>query len=122
MAFALDAFAVRCCFHSAQAKSVRTINSPRAEAVSKVPKDPNWEKGGLMRALLDRDSPLYHTIYNQRTARDPLNSQAQAFGIEQPKVHNGHSDANLNTLTYLIINVRALQKAKSINKGILQMN
>ncbi len=26
-------------------------------------KDPNWEKGGLMRALLDRDGPLYQAIY-----------------------------------------------------------
>jgi hypothetical protein len=85
-------------------------------------KDPNWEKGGLMRALLDRDSPLYHRIYNQRTACERINSQAKALGIEQPKVRNGHSVRNLNTLTYLIINVRALQKAKSINKGILQMN
>ena len=28
-------------------------------------KDPNWEKGGLMRALLDRDSPLYHVVYTR---------------------------------------------------------
>jgi hypothetical protein len=37
-------------------------------------------------------------------------------------VRNGRSVAHLNTLTYLIRNVRALQKAKSINKGLLQMN
>src|SRR3989440_9623453 len=85
-------------------------------------KDPNWEKGGLMRALLDRESPLYHVIYNQRTACERINSQAQAFGIERPKVRNIHSVRNLNTLIYLVINVRALAKAKSINKGLLQMN
>jgi hypothetical protein len=85
-------------------------------------KDPNWEKGGLMRVLLDRTSPLYQVIYNQRTACERINSQAQALGIERPKVRNIHSVRNLNTLTYLIINVRALQKAKSINKGLLQMN
>jgi hypothetical protein len=28
-------------------------------------KDPNWEKGGLMRALLDRSSPLYHAVYTR---------------------------------------------------------
>src|SRR5215469_5148909 len=28
-------------------------------------KDPNWEKGGLMRALLDRDGPLYHAVYTR---------------------------------------------------------
>jgi hypothetical protein len=85
-------------------------------------KDPNWEKGGLMRVLLDRTSPLYHVIYNQRTACERINSQAQALGIERPKVRNGHSVRNLNTLTYLIVNVRALQKAKSINTGIQHMH
>ncbi len=85
-------------------------------------KDPNWEKGGLMRALLDRSSPLYKIIYNQRTACERINSQAQALGIERPKVRNIHSVRNLNTLTYLVINVRALAKAKSINKGLLQMH
>jgi hypothetical protein len=30
-------------------------------------KDPNWELGGLMRVLLDRDGPLYHAVYTQRT-------------------------------------------------------
>ncbi len=85
-------------------------------------KDLNWEKGGLMRALLDRDSALYHTVYNRRTACERINSRAQALGIERPKVRNGRSVANLNTLTYLIINGRALQKAHSINTGILAMN
>ena len=85
-------------------------------------KDINIEKGGLMRALLDRTSPFYHVIYNQRTACERINSQAQALGIERPKVRNGCSVAHLNTLTYIIINVRALAKAKSINKGLLQMN
>jgi len=85
-------------------------------------KDPNWEKGGLMRALLDRTSPLYQAIYTQRTSCERINSQAQALGIERPKVHNGHSVENLNSLIYLIINIRALQKAQSINKGLLQMN
>jgi hypothetical protein len=28
-------------------------------------KDPNWEKGGLMRALLDRTSPLYQAVYTR---------------------------------------------------------
>jgi hypothetical protein len=72
--------------------------------------------------LLDRDGPLYHIVYNQRTACERINSQAQALGIERSKVRNGHSVKNLNTLIYLIINVRTLQKAKSINTGIQQMH
>ena len=80
-------------------------------------KDLNWEKGGLMRALLDRDSTLYHTVYKRRTACERINSRAKALGIETPKVRNGRSVRNLNTLTYVIINVHALQKAHSINTG-----
>src|SRR5712691_7134224 len=85
-------------------------------------KDPNWEKGGLMRALLDRSGPLYHVIYTQRTCCERINSQAQALGIERPKVRNIDSVRNLNTLIYVVINVRALQRTKSINRGLLQMN
>jgi len=47
------------------------------------------------------------------------NSQAKELGIERPRVHNGRSVANLNTLIYLVINVRALERAKSINAGRL---
>ncbi len=85
-------------------------------------KDLNWEKGEQMRVTLDRDSPLYKAIYTQRPACERINSQAQALGIERPKVRNGRSVANLNTLIYIIINVCALGKAKSINRGLLQMN
>jgi hypothetical protein len=85
-------------------------------------KDVNWELGGIQRVTLDRDGPLYHVIYTQRTSCERINSRAQALGIERPKVRNGRSVANLNTLIYLSINVRALAKAKSINKGLLQMN
>jgi hypothetical protein len=85
-------------------------------------KDVNWERGGIQRVTLDRDGPLYHALYTQRTCCERINSRAQALGIERPKVRNGRSVANLNTLIYLIINVRALEKAKSINKGLLQMN
>ncbi len=75
-----------------------------------------------MCVLLDRSSPLYKVVYTQRTACERINSQAKALGIEQPKVRNGHSVKNLNTLTYVIINVHALQKAKSINRGLLLMH
>jgi len=85
-------------------------------------KDPNWEAGGRMRVTLDRTGPLYQAIYQQRTSCERINSQAKELGIERPKVRNRQSVANLNTLIYMIINVRALDRAKSINKGLLQMS
>ncbi|HET9922453.1 MAG TPA: hypothetical protein VFQ30_21675 [Ktedonobacteraceae bacterium] len=78
-------------------------------------KDVNIEKGGLMRAMLNREGALYKGIYKQRTAAERINSQAKELGIERPRVRNIRSVRNLNTLTHLFINVRALQKAKSIN-------
>jgi hypothetical protein len=84
-------------------------------------KDINIEAGGIMRVTLDRTSPLYKVIYNQRTCCERINSQAKALGIENPKVRNIHSVRNLNTLIYLLINVRALGRVKSINKELLQI-
>ena len=82
-------------------------------------KDVNWERGGQMRVTLDRKSPLYQAIYTQRTSCERINSQAQALGIDRPKVRNQRSVENLNTLIYVVINVRALQRAKSINRQLL---
>lgn len=55
---------------------------------------------GLQRVLLDRESPLYHAIYTQRTSCERINSQAKELGIERPKVRNRHSVARLNTCNY----------------------
>lgn len=84
-------------------------------------KDVNWELGGIQRVTLDRNGPLYRALYNQRTACERINSQAKELGIERPKVRNGRSVANLNTLIYLVINVRALERARSINAGLLSI-
>jgi hypothetical protein len=85
-------------------------------------KDINIEKGGIMRVTLDRHHPIYKAIYDQRTSAERINSQAKALGIERPHVRRMRSVCNLNTLTYIIINVRALQRARSINRRILPMN
>ena len=82
-------------------------------------KDPNWEKGGLMRALLDRTGPLYKAVYTQRTCCERINSQAKDFGIERPKARNIRSIRRLNTLIYISINAKALQRARAINASLL---
>lgn len=82
-------------------------------------KDVNWERGGIQRVTLNRDGPLYKSIYTQRTTCERINSQAQALGIERPKVRQMRSVRNLNTLTYLIINAKALARCRSINASLL---
>lgn len=68
----------------------------------------NLEAGGRMRIELDRQGAAYQTIYPQRTSAERINSQAAALGITHPKVRNARSVHTLNTLTYIVINVRAL--------------
>jgi hypothetical protein len=87
--------------------------------------DPHWAKGGCstsvatsigarIRHQLDRDSNEYQDLYKQRSATERINAQAVALGIERPKLRNGTAIANLNTLIYTLINLRALQRVRSL--------
>lgn len=73
----------------------------------------NIEAGGRLRVSLDRQAEGYRAVYRQRTAAERLYSQATALGIERPKARTQRAVANLNTLTYLIINARALARARA---------
>jgi len=68
--------------------------------------------GARLRHTLDRDSDEYKTIYRQRTAVERINSQAVNLGIERPHLRNGQAIANQNTLIYLLINLRFLQRLR----------
>jgi hypothetical protein len=85
--------------------------------------DPHWEKGGCKTSLatsvgariryqLDRDSDAYKQVYKQRTATERVNSLAVDLGIERPKLRNGAAIANQNTLIYVLLNLRALQRVR----------
>ena len=82
-----------------------------------------WAKGGCvttmptsigtrLRYQLDRDSEQYHQVYQQRTATERINAQAVALGIERPKLRNAQAITNLNTLIYVLINLRTLQRVR----------
>ena len=84
----------------------------------------NWAKGGCMadlptsigarlRYTLDRDSEAYKAVYKQRTATERINSQAKALGIERPYLRNGAAITNQNTLIYILINLRLLQRIRN---------
>ena len=66
--------------------------------------------GARLRYQIDRDSDLYKNLYRQRTATERINSQAVALGIERPHLRNGQAIANQNTLIYVLINLRCLQR------------
>lgn len=73
----------------------------------------NLEAGGQARVTLDRTSPAYHDLYDQRTSAERINSQATDLGIERPKVRTSAAVAHLNTLTYIVINARALKRIRT---------
>lgn len=74
-----------------------------------------------MRVTLDRDGPLYHANYDQRTSTERINRQSKELGIKRPKVRNIDSVRDLNRLPYLVINVRALRRARNSNASLLTM-
>ncbi len=71
--------------------------------------------GARIRYQLDRESQIYKAIYNQRTTVERIFSQAVALGIERPKLRNRQAIANQNTLIYILINLRAMQRL--VNKS-----
>ncbi|MFL7808905.1 MAG: hypothetical protein AB8I80_09770, partial [Anaerolineae bacterium] len=86
--------------------------------------DDHWAKGGCvscfptsvgtrLRHQIDRQSDIYKLVYKERTASERINSQATALGIETPKLRCGKAIANQNTLIYLIIDLRALQRVRA---------
>lgn len=77
-------------------------------------RESNIEAGGLARVTLNRSGPLYQAVYRQRTSCERTNSQARALGIERSHARNRRSVANLNTLTYILSNLRGLQRARSL--------
>ena len=68
--------------------------------------------GARLRYTLDRDSERYKEVYRQRTATERIHAQAVALGIERPHLRNGAAIANQNTLIYLLINLRFIQRLR----------
>lgn len=67
--------------------------------------------GTRIRNQLDRKSEAYKQLYAQRTTTERIFSQAKQLGIERPKLRNQQSIANSNTLTYVLLNLYAWQRA-----------
>jgi len=76
--------------------------------------------GARIRHQIDRESETYKSIYNQRTATERINSQAKELGIERPKLRNGQAITNLNTLIYVLINLRALHRVRQKKRDLAE--
>lgn len=105
-------------------KYVCPLHFPKSSAEACPVNHKNWVKkgctammptsiGARLRYTLDRDCQTYKDIYKQRTAVERINSQAKALGIERPHIRNGAAIANINTLIYVLINLRLLQRIRN---------
>jgi hypothetical protein len=86
--------------------------------------DAHWERGGCtttiaasvgarLRHTLDRESEDYKQLYAKRTMVERINSQAEALDILHPKLRSGRAIVNRNTLTYVLINLRAVARIRA---------
>jgi len=73
----------------------------------------NLELGAHLRVTLDRQSDEYNKAYDDRTAAERINSQAKAHGIERPKLRRMSGIRNQNTLIYIVINLKAIQRIRA---------
>ncbi|PDV98558.1 hypothetical protein CJ255_21865, partial [Candidatus Viridilinea mediisalina] len=69
-------------------------------------------EGARMRHTLDREGAEYKVVYGTRTMVERINSQAEALGITTPKLRRGRAIVNQNSLIYVLINLRALQRMR----------
>jgi hypothetical protein len=74
--------------------------------------------GTRIRYQLDREGAAYKAIYKQRTADERINSQAVALGIERPHLRRQSAITNQNTLIYVLINLRTLQRIRQHREGL----
>jgi hypothetical protein len=104
-------------------KYVCPLRFPTRQAQTCPVRHSTWRHGGCtaqmptsigarLRYTLDRDGERYKEKYRERTATERINSQAVALGIERPHLRNGQAIANENTLIYLLINLRFLQRLR----------
>lgn len=68
--------------------------------------------GARLRHQIDRQSDTYLDLYRQRTAVERIFSRAVNLGIERPKLRNVHSITNLNTLIYVLMNLKSIHNIK----------
>ena len=73
----------------------------------------NLELGAQLRVQLDRQSDEYDLAYDDRTAAERINSQAKGLGIERPRLRRRSGVRNQNTLIYIVINLKTIQRVRA---------
>jgi hypothetical protein len=69
----------------------------------------NSEPGGMARALVDRSSPAYQTVYAQRTCAERVFSQIKRWGLGRPCARSLATVTTVILCGYLLLNLRTLR-------------
>ena len=70
-----------------------------------------WEHAGArLRYQIDREADTFKKLYKHRSATERINALALNLGIERPKLRNRQAITNRNTLIYILLNLRAIQR------------
>jgi hypothetical protein len=96
-------------FHPTVTDAVCPINDPHV-AIGGCTTTIATGRGARIRLQIDRDTTAYQQLYAKRTMVERINSQAEALGILRPKLRRGRAIVNRNTLTYVLINLRAINR------------
>lgn len=75
-------------------------------------KIPGWGEFVLAELTQPFDRSDVSYFFPLMAATERINSQAVELGIERPRLRNGQAIANQNTLTHVLINLRALQRIR----------
>ena len=73
----------------------------------------NLDDPDQLRFALNRQSKEFKQIFKERTTVERLFAHANQANLEHPNVRDGHAVAQLNTLTYTLINLKAILKVRA---------
>jgi hypothetical protein len=79
---------------------------PKGGCVVTMPTAP----GARLRYQIDREADTFKKLYKHRSATERINALALNLGIERPKLRNRQAITNRNTLIYILLNLRAIQR------------
>ena len=112
-----SAFSVPSCIPIPQGSTVTMSSSPKRKAVSRIT---GFELGGQMRVSLQRTGPHCHPSSIASAPRlSASTAKPKPNSTPRPHVRNRRSVANLNTLTYIVINAKALKRVRKTNRDLL---
>jgi hypothetical protein len=88
-------------------------NHPQVHSKRGCTRTINLDDPQKLRFALNRQSKEFKQAFKERTTVERLFAHANQANFEHPNVRDGHAVAQLNTLTYTLINLKAILKVRA---------